>query len=66
MVHTSSQELLEKVPYGLVMTRAWLLAQGVSPHTVDNWRKSKRLEPIAQGVFKQPGVVLTWEGIVCS
>jgi hypothetical protein len=48
------------------MTRAWLLAQGVSPHTVDNWRKSKRLEPIAQGVFKQPGVVLTWEGIVCS
>jgi hypothetical protein len=64
--HISSQELLEKLPYGLVATRVWLLAQGISPHTLDNWRKSERLEPIAQGVFKQPGVVLTWEGIVYS
>jgi hypothetical protein len=40
MSHASSQELTTYVPHGLVVTRAWLRGQGLSPHTLDNWRKS--------------------------
>lgn len=66
MSHASSQELTAYVPHGLVVTRAWLRGQGLSPHTLDNWRKSGRLEGVAHGVFKQPGMPLTWQGIVAS
>lgn len=66
MPHVSRQQLIEKVPYGSMATRAWLLKQGVPRHTLDNWRKSKRLEAVAHGVFKQPGIPLTWQGAVGS
>jgi hypothetical protein len=60
------KQLLEYVPYGLVVTRAWLRDQGIAAYTIDNWRKSGRLEAVAQGVLKQPGATLAWQGVVCS
>jgi hypothetical protein len=54
------------VPDGLIVTRSWLMDQGVNRHTVDNWIKSKQLISVARGVFKRPKTELTWQGIVCS
>jgi transcriptional regulator with AbiEi antitoxin domain of type IV toxin-antitoxin system len=54
------------VPYGLIATREWLLAQGLTRHQLDNWVKSDKLSKVAQGVYRRPEAKLTWQGIVCS
>ncbi|PJB70407.1 MAG: hypothetical protein CO093_07995 [Alphaproteobacteria bacterium CG_4_9_14_3_um_filter_47_13] len=53
-------------PYGLVVTRSWLLSKGIKRHTLDNWIKSGQLSSLAYGVYKKPDTKVTWEGIVCS
>ena len=58
--------LLEYVPHGLVVTKAWLLSQGLSRHTLDNWVKSEQLTSIFYGVYKRPDTKLTWRGLVYS
>ncbi len=54
------------VPHGLVMTRKWLLKQGIERHTLDNWVKSGQIVSIQGGVYKRPDTKLTWQGVVCS
>ncbi len=54
------------VPYGLVVTKSWLLAQGLSRHTLDNWVKSGQLASVVYGVYKRPDTKLTWQGVVYS
>lgn len=57
---------LEYVPYGLIVTKSWLLSQGLSRHTLDNWVKSGQLSSIVYGVYKRPDTKLTWRGVVYS
>lgn len=66
MAVTQKQKPLEYVPYGLVVTKSWLLAQGLSRHTMDNWVKSGQLASVVYGVYKRPDAALTWRGVVCS
>jgi len=54
------------VPYGLLVTRKWILSQGIERHTLDNWIKSKQLISVTQGVYTRPDTKLTWTGIVNS
>jgi hypothetical protein len=54
------------VPYGLVVSRRWLMGKGIQRHTIDNWVKSGKLVAVARGVFKRPDTELTWQGAVCS
>jgi hypothetical protein len=58
--------LLEYVPYGLVVTKSWLLSQGLSRHTLDNWVKSGQLTSIVYGVYKRPDTKLAWKALVYS
>ena len=58
--------LLELLPHGLVASRKWILAQGIPVHRLDNWLRSKKIRSVTRGVFCQPGVVLTWQGVVAS
>jgi len=62
-VHQQPGKLL---PYGLVVTRSWLIGKGVQRHTVDNWLKSGQLVAVGRGVFKRPESELTWQGVACS
>ncbi|MEJ0063314.1 MAG: type IV toxin-antitoxin system AbiEi family antitoxin domain-containing protein [Alphaproteobacteria bacterium] len=67
----AQKHLHELVPYGLVVTRSWLMDKGgVERHTLDNWIKSEQLVSVTsevRGVFKLPETTrLTWEGVVCS
>jgi hypothetical protein len=66
MATTQKQKPLDYVPYGLVVTKSWLLAQGLSRHTLDNWVKSGQLSSVAYGVYKRPDTKLTWQGVVYS
>lgn len=54
------------MPYGLVVPKSWLLSQGLSRHTLDNWLKSGQLASVVYGVYKQPDAQLTWGDVVCS
>lgn len=61
------KDLLTLVPYGLLVTRPWLLSQGVERYMVDNWLRREELVPLATGVFTRPDLrKLTWQGVVCS
>lgn len=62
----NKHDLIHLVPYGLAVTRPWLLAQDVERHKVDNWVKSGKLKPVARGVFIRPETELTWQSVVYS
>lgn len=58
---------LQLVPYGLIVTRTWLLNQGVPRYRIDNWVRRKELKSLSPGVFTRPDLLkLTWQGVVCS
>jgi hypothetical protein len=54
------------VPHGYLVTRGWLLEQGVSPHSLDNLLKSGDLIAPVSGVYRRPDAALTWQGVVAS
>jgi hypothetical protein len=54
------------LPYGLLATRKWLLAQGVSSHALDNALKSQRLRKQGVGVYSRSDSPLGWQALVCS
>jgi hypothetical protein len=51
---------------GLLVTREWLLAQGLSTHNIDNQLKSGRLVAMYRGVYHRPHVSLNWQNIASS
>lgn len=57
---------LNKLPIGQLVTRQWLLAQGISVHKLDNWVKSGKLISLARGVFAREGSVITWKNLASS
>lgn len=59
-------ELAKLVPYGFLVTRRWLIAQGVERHGLDNLVKSRQLMALFSGVYVRPETRLTWQGAVCS
>jgi hypothetical protein len=54
----SRTSVLDYASYGLVVTKTWLLSQGLSRHTLDNWVKSGQLTSITYGVYKRPDAKL--------
>jgi hypothetical protein len=68
MNNKDKYNLLDLVPYGLVVTKSWLLKErGIKRHVIDNWVKSGQLVVLTRGVFKRPDTnKLTWQGVVCS
>lgn len=54
------------LPFGLLATRKWLQAKGVSRHTLDNGLKSRKLISLARGVVARPGVPVSWQGVLVS
>ena len=59
-------ELPDLVPNGLLVTRSWLIEQGLARHAVDNLVKSGQLLPLRPGVYIRPGSRLVWQGVVGS
>jgi hypothetical protein len=67
MVELDKKTPVTLVPYGLLVTRAWLKSQGLERHTLDNWVKSGKLSSLVKGVLKRSDTKrLTWQSIVCS
>lgn len=66
-VRKDQLEVLERVlPHGLIASKKWLLEQGFSRHTLDNYVKSGLLVAVVSGVYSKANVLLTWQGVVCS
>jgi len=51
---------------GLLVTREWLLAQGLSIHSIDNQLKSGHLVALSRGVYHRPHVSLNWQNVASS
>ncbi len=58
--------LKELLPYGMLATKRWLIAQGLRVHTLDNAVKSETLLPLASGVYTLYTRNIRWEGVVAS
>ena len=63
---TRQAELRRLVPPGLIVTRKWLIAQGLTRHALDNQVKSHQFVPLLPGVYARPHVMLFWQNLVCS
>ena len=63
---TLRAELPDLVPNGLLVSRSWLMEQGLLRHAVDNLVKSGQLLPLRPGVYIRAGSRLVWQGVVCS
>lgn len=61
-----NHQLDRLLPYGLLATMRWLLSKGMSRHTVDNAIKSRKLTPLATGVYSRTGIPISWQSVVCS
>ncbi|MEE8059485.1 MAG: type IV toxin-antitoxin system AbiEi family antitoxin domain-containing protein [Pseudomonadales bacterium] len=59
-------ELDQLVPAGLIVTRKWLMKQGLTRHALDNQVKSHQFVPVLPGVYARPHVTLVWQNLVCS
>ena len=60
------ERLPDLVPAQHLVTRRWLLTQGITRHTADNWIKRGRLVVLRPGVYANPGPPLSWESVVRS
>jgi len=60
-------EFLKLIPYGFIVTRSWLMREGVKRHTIDNWLKSGKLISLAAGVYIRPDSPKPkWQNVICS
>ena len=59
-------ELHRLAPPGLIVTRKWLIEQGLTRHALDNQVKSHQFVPVLPGVYTRPYVTLFWQNLVCS
>lgn len=57
---------VERLPFGLLASRQWLLEQGMPLHAFDNALKSGKFVSLARGVVARPGVPVSWQGLVAS
>lgn len=64
--NTSQSAPSELLPYGLLATRQWLTAQGMSRHRLDNALKSGKFTALTRGVVARSGVPVTWQGLAAS
>jgi len=63
---TYKQSLKVLLPYGMLATKKWLAAQGLSAHALDNAVKTETLLLLAAGVYSQYSRSISWEGVVAS
>lgn len=63
---TYKQSLKALLPYGMLATKKWLAAQGLSAHALDNAVKTDTLLLLATGVYSQYSRSISWEGVVAS
>src|SRR3990167_10751798 len=56
----------ERLPFGQLATRQWLLDQGIPRHALDNALKSRKFVALARGVVARFGVPVTWQGLAAS
>ena len=54
------------MPYGMLATKKWLAAQGLTTHAIDNAVKTETLLLLATGVYSQYSRSVSWEGVVAS
>lgn len=59
-------ETIELFPYGYLVTRQYLLEQGLKRYQLDNALKQGKVYALARGVFARPGVPIEWQGLAAS
>lgn len=63
----SEKKALSLVPYGMLVTRKWLLAKNVSRPNIDSWVRQGLLQSLVPGVMARAETKkLTWQAVVVS
>lgn len=65
-MNSPHKNLVTYLPFGQLVTRQWLLKQGMTRHSLDNALKSGKLVALARGVVARPGVSVGWQGTIAS
>lgn len=60
------QPLKKLLPYGMLVTKKWLIEQSLSVHALDNAVKTEILLPLTTGVYSQYSRPVSWEWVVTS
>lgn len=58
--------LNDLLPEGMVVSRKWLLKNGMDRHAIDNLVKTDQLEALVSGIYKRPSSIITWQGLISS
>ncbi len=66
-LNTETRQTLQQIVNEcLVVSRKWLLTNGIKEHALDNLVKADQLDVIMRGVYKRPFIKITWQDIVYS
>ena len=60
------RRLQDLLPLDMVATKAWLKAQGLGVHFLDNAVRSQTLIQLAPGIYVRGEARVTWQGVVAS
>ncbi|NOI65394.1 type IV toxin-antitoxin system AbiEi family antitoxin [Vibrio sp. 99-8-1] len=63
---TYKQALKVLLPYGMLVTKKWLVEKGLTLHAIDNAVKTDTLLLLSSGVYCQYSRSISWEGVVAS
>lgn len=58
--------LINTLPEGLVIGRAWLENKGFSRPDIDYYLRAGYLQPVQRGLYRKPGAELKWQQIAYS
>jgi len=59
-------KLMNILPEGLVIGRAWLEKKGFSRSDIDYYLRAGYLQPVNRGIYRKPGLELKWQQIAYS
>ena len=65
-MQNKNKKLDTLLPYGLLVTRQYLLSCGMNRHAIDNAVKSGKILAILRGVYARGKVPLDWQGLMTS
>lgn len=63
---TYKQALKVLLPYGMLVTKKWLVEKGLTLHAIDNAVKTDTLLLLSSGVYCQYSRSISWQGVVAS
>ena len=59
-------KLMNVLPEGLIISRAWLENKGFSRPDIDYYLRAGHLQAVKRGLYRKPGAILKWQQVAFS